>query len=194
MDPEPQAGALSAVFVAHRAQLLRVATRFLGAPELADDIVHEAFIRTLGMARGGARQPLAYACQVVRNLAIDHCRLTAREARLFAADGDTPAEHAGAGTPECIAAARQHLSRVTGALDMLPERTRHAFELHRLDGLSQRDVGLRLGVSATTVNFWCATRTHPAGRRSASREAAPRQRSPYQRYFNAPRTERPRPM
>ncbi|GGY71022.1 sigma-70 family RNA polymerase sigma factor [Pseudoduganella albidiflava] len=153
MDPEPQAGALSAVFVAHRAQLLREATRFLGAPELADDIVHEAFIRTLGKAGGGARQPLAYARQVVRNLAIDHCRLTAREARLFAADGDTPAEHAGAGTPECIAAARQHLSRVTGALDMLPERTRHAFELHRLDGLSQRDVGLRLGISATTVNF-----------------------------------------
>ena len=47
----------------------------------------------------------------------------------------------------------QALRIVMAALQELPERTRHAFELHRLEGVSQRDIAERLKVSPTLVNF-----------------------------------------
>ena len=39
------------------------------------------------------------------------------------------------------------------ALAQLPERTRAAFELHRLGGKTQREVAADLGISTTLVNF-----------------------------------------
>ena len=48
---------------------------------------------------------------------------------------------------------RQDLRLVADALSTLPERTRRAFELHRLDGLTQRAIADELGVSITLVNF-----------------------------------------
>ncbi len=47
----------------------------------------------------------------------------------------------------------QALRIVLAALEELPERTWHAFELHRIGGMSQRDIALQLKVSPTLVNF-----------------------------------------
>jgi RNA polymerase sigma-70 factor (ECF subfamily) len=57
------------------------------------------------------------------------------------------------GTPEQIAIRLQHLSMVWEVLANLPARTRQAFSLYRLNGLTQREVATRLGVSVTLVNF-----------------------------------------
>lgn len=45
------------------------------------------------------------------------------------------------------------MARISQALDSLPARTRRAFELYRLAGLSQREIASELGVSVTLVNF-----------------------------------------
>jgi RNA polymerase sigma-70 factor (ECF subfamily) len=42
---------------------------------------------------------------------------------------------------------------VSDALATLPERTRRAFELYRLGGLTQREVADELGISTALVNF-----------------------------------------
>jgi hypothetical protein len=39
------------------------------------------------------------------------------------------------------------------ALQELPERTRQAFELHRIDGVPQREIASQMQVSPTLVNF-----------------------------------------
>lgn len=144
---------LGSTFVAHRAQLRGVAQKIVGTRELADDVAQEAYLKlTDAAAAFSARQPLAYCFQVVRNLAIDYRRRLAMESNVFAAEEeglDVPASRA---TPEQYAINRQNLALVDKALDELPARTRHAFELYRLGGLTQRDIGKRLGVSAALVN------------------------------------------
>jgi hypothetical protein len=47
----------------------------------------------------------------------------------------------------------QALRIVMGALRELPERTSHVFQMHRIDGVSQRDIASQLLVSPTLVNF-----------------------------------------
>ncbi|MEW6705675.1 MAG: sigma-70 family RNA polymerase sigma factor [Pseudomonadota bacterium] len=146
---------LGSVFAMHRAQLQRTAHRILGDKSVAEDVVHDAYLRAVDGARGEAavQQPLSYAHRMVRNLAIDHHRRGALESRLFepeegAAEVAAPA----ARTPEALAIDRQQLTLVARALAELPERTRRVFDLYRFEGRTQREIGALLGLSAATVN------------------------------------------
>lgn len=144
----------SAVFVAHRPQLQRAAFKVLGNTERAQDVVQDTYLK---LSEAGhifeVRQPLAYLFQIVRNLAIDAHRRAALEARVFAEEEDGMHVPATSGTPESLSVSRQDLRIVADALSALPERTRSAFELHRLGGLTQREIADQLGVSITLVNF-----------------------------------------
>ncbi len=48
---------------------------------------------------------------------------------------------------------RQALCALAGALSELPERTQRAFEMCRLQGMTQKEIASELGVSPTLVNF-----------------------------------------
>lgn len=54
-------------------------------------------------------------------------------------------------SPERGAIARQELERVQSALAALPERAQRIFKMRRIDGLSQKDIASRLGVSESIV-------------------------------------------
>ncbi|HEU4460554.1 MAG TPA: sigma-70 family RNA polymerase sigma factor [Methylibium sp.] len=145
----------SEVFAVHRTQLARAARRVVGDAHLAEDLVHDAYLRIAEgpQARDAPEQPLSYAHRVVRNLALDRCRRDALESRLFEPEDAGAAVAApSAHSPETMAIDRHQLACVAGALRALPERTRRAFELYRLEGRTQRDIGVELGVSAATVN------------------------------------------
>jgi RNA polymerase sigma factor (sigma-70 family) len=47
--------------------------------------------------------------------------------------------------------ARQELDQLRVIVASLPQRCRRVFELRKLDGLSHRDVALRMGISEKTV-------------------------------------------
>lgn len=119
---------------------------------LAEEIAQEAYLK-LSELKLEVKHPLAYCYQIVRNLAIDRKRRHRMECLLFVAEEQGHDVATGAGTPEQIAIARQQLTLVMQLLDRLPERVRQAYVLHRLDGLTQRDIGKLLGVSAALVNF-----------------------------------------
>jgi len=151
---------LGGAFVAHRAQLQGLAHKITGRRELAEDVVQEAFLKLSDVAQSlPVQQPVGYCFQVVRNLAIDCRRRLTLEAGGFAdgeegfADGEE-GEHIAApqGTPEQYAIGRQNLVILDALLATLPPRTRQAFELYRVGGLTQRAIGERLGVSAALVN------------------------------------------
>lgn len=145
---------LCAVFVEHRPQLQRAAFKILGNAERAQDVVQDAYCKVVEAANVfEVKQPLAYLFQIVRNLAIDAHRRAALEARFFVGEKEGLDVPERSGTPETISITRQDLSIVAKALAELPERARRAFELHRLGGLTQRDIAEKLGVSTTLVNF-----------------------------------------
>jgi RNA polymerase sigma-70 factor (ECF subfamily) len=144
---------LGGAFVAHRAKLQGLAHKITGRRELAEDVVQEAFLKLSDVSASlPVQQPVGYCFQVVRNLAIDCRRRLMLEAGVFA-DGES-GEHVAAqqGTPEQYAINRQNLVIVDAVLGRLPARTRQAFEMYRVGGLTQRAIGERLGVSAALVN------------------------------------------
>ncbi|QTD47345.1 sigma-70 family RNA polymerase sigma factor [Ottowia testudinis] len=147
--------ALGQVFVAHRAQLRCIAQKIVGTSEIADEVTQDAYLKLVkGACARDVCKPYTYCCQVVRNLALDHCRRQRVESdyRVYTVDGELP-QVAGGCIPERHLHERQVLDAIDEVLRSLPPRTRHAFELYRLGGLTQRQIAQELGCSATLVNF-----------------------------------------
>lgn len=52
---------------------------------------------------------------------------------------------------EAQVSARQQLDQIRSALAELPDKTQSIFQLHKIDGLNQADVALKLGISKSSV-------------------------------------------
>jgi RNA polymerase sigma-70 factor (ECF subfamily) len=143
---------LHSLFNLHRTALLRFLTRRIGCPDTAADLAQESFLRLLRL--GPALQmndARAYLFTAAANLARDylrHARIsrTADNAEDVLAALPDPAPSA-----ERQAIARGQLALAQALLAELPDRTRTAFEMHRLGGYSQNEIAAHLGVSVTLV-------------------------------------------
>ena len=117
-----------------------------------DDLIQEGYAKLAGVtAFAQIAQPGGYFFQIVRNLMIDSIR-HARVVRI-----DTVGHLVDQGcvsddvTPERIALVRDELSWVMRCLETLPERCRAIFKLRKIDGLSQREIAAKIGVSESIV-------------------------------------------
>ena len=146
---------LITIFMEKRPRLIQQATRIIGCQCLAEDVVQETMLKICegGLGEEEVKSPAAYLFRMVRNLAIDCSRRRAREMGLGAAEEAGGELVAQCPCPEDTMARCQALRLVAAALQELPERTRHAFEMHRIEGVSQRDIAAELHVSPTLVNF-----------------------------------------
>lgn len=143
------------IFVQHREQLRRIAMSIVRTADFADEIMQDAYLKLAdGSCMRSVQKPLFYCCQVVRNLAMDHFRRRTTEAsyRSCGVDVEEMARPTLV-TPEKVLIEKQVIAALEQALDRLPERTRRAFELYRLQDMTQRDIAFTLGCSATLVNF-----------------------------------------
>ena len=143
---------LATVFITHRPQLKRTAQRIVGCPQQADDLLHDAFLKATACPRMAPDQPLSYCHRIVRNLAIDQQRRRVLEGDLFDDEEIGAAVGCPCASPERQAMGRQHIALLGRALAALPERTRRAFELHQLEGLTLREVAAELGLSLSTAH------------------------------------------
>ncbi|MEM7060419.1 MAG: sigma-70 family RNA polymerase sigma factor [Pseudomonadota bacterium] len=130
-------------FVQERRNLIALACSVVRNESIAEELVQDSWLRWQGQEYP-ARKAVPILRRIVANLAKDWYRRQATERAVLA-------EHAAtldfAVDSERIAIARQDLIRVVRALKALPKRTRTAFELHCLDGLSYARIGSRLGLS-----------------------------------------------
>jgi len=152
-----QGKAILAVYMAHRGALVNYASGIIGDRAHAEDVVQEAYIRFSAADRDGRRgepitQPVGYFYRIVRNLALDWAKRSSLEApaspytdRLAALPHETP-------SAEDVLLYRDELRVVAEALAELPERTRIAFNMVRLEGRPLQDVAARLGVSVVRVH------------------------------------------
>lgn len=124
----------------------------VAAPEDADDLIQEAYAKLTGLTSfEQIDRPAAYFFQVVRNLLIDHVRHT-RVVRIDAiGDIGDISDAADDLNPERIAGGRRELSRVMALIDTLPARCRAIFTMRKIEGLSQREIAARMGVSESIV-------------------------------------------
>ena len=106
---------------------------------------HEA----LPHAGSAARLVRGYLFRTAKHLAIDRLRHQAvQRAALQRELPDRPAE---ASDPAEQLAAREHAQDLLGFLQELSPKCRRVLELHRLEGLSQQEVGARLSLSDRMV-------------------------------------------
>ncbi len=119
-----------------------------------DDVVQETYCR-LAAAPDLHRieQPRQYLFRTARNVVLAEFRRQ-RVVRIDAAGSAADMESAIAAdelSPDRIVGGRWLLARVDALLAVLPERARTAIRLRKIDGLSQRQIAERLGVTETVV-------------------------------------------
>lgn len=128
----------------------RLKRRF-GSEEMADDVLHETWLRVDRMSDPGPVQsPLAYLLRIASNVAEDrrrsHTRLLdfveVEELLHFSDDTYDPAR---------ITEARGEISAVERALAELPARRREIFLASRVDEIPHQEIAARYGVSVRIV-------------------------------------------
>lgn len=144
------------LFVENRRALIDYATGIVGSRSHAEDLVQEAWFRFDEAARGELlREPKNYLYRIVRNLALDGRRRLEVERRIFR---DSPQDFM-ASLPDAVPSAekasvdKDDLRMLREALRELPQRTRIAFEMHRLQGCKLREIAAVLGVSVPTAQL-----------------------------------------
>ena len=104
MPDRLQRSELESAFLENRVRLEHAARRIVQSGEAAKDVLQDAFVKLLKLPdHSRIRQPVAYCFQVVRTVAIDHCRRQSLEATYRVSTDETdviePQEN-GIATPE----------------------------------------------------------------------------------------------
>ncbi len=120
-------------------------------PQRAEDLAQDTYFRLVERPWSVSPEtPRTYLATIARRLLIDDVRRRDIERAIL--DACAPKD-GGIDTvsPERIVEAAQLLHGVIQLLEALPEQTRQAFLMRRVDGLSQGEVADRLGISPSTV-------------------------------------------
>lgn len=147
---------LSAWFVEQVLPLEGVLERYLrrnwrDAGEIAD-LRQEVYARVYdGCAQRRPESAQAFVLSTARNLLIDRARRAQIVSIETFADMDTLAPTIDELSPERHLSARSELRLLQLALTLLPARCREVVELRKIEGLSQREVASRMGITEDTV-------------------------------------------
>jgi RNA polymerase sigma-70 factor (ECF subfamily) len=117
------------------------------------DLRQEVYVRICELAQKeipNPARPLLFS--IARNLLIDRIRKTNVVPIESVADIDALGIATDPLTPDRTVAAREELRRLQDAMDRLPPRCREAVVLARLEGLSGKEIALRMNVSEPTVS------------------------------------------
>ena len=117
-----------------------------------DDVVQETYAILAGLPTvTQIHNPRAYAFQVAQTVILQRLRRAAivridavEEIERLSISNDEP-------SPEQLVSDRQELRQVAMLIASLPPKCREAFLLRKVEGLSQREIAQRMGVSEGTV-------------------------------------------
>jgi RNA polymerase sigma-70 factor (family 1) len=143
--------AFEAMFHAYHAPMCAFAYRYLGARDLAEEIVQEVFLFVWERREGwDVRSSVrSYLFTAVRNAALSYLRhervVRRRESEVRRLQPEPPP------SPDLAAVEAETVAAVRRAVERLPERCRLAFTLHREQGLTYAEVAAVLGISPRTV-------------------------------------------
>lgn len=116
----------------------------------AEDLLHNAYLKLFAYRKGQmVGKPVAFMVQVAANQAID---LQRRRARVGSENVDS-FEHLQDHAPlqDEVLAHRERLRRVQAGLMELTPRTRQIFVMHKIQGMTHKDIARQLGISTGAV-------------------------------------------
>ncbi len=139
---------LEQVYRQHRQALFSLALTITGCAGLAEDAVHEAFVRLCGMQEPPSGRLTAYVFAAVRNAAVDCCRRAKRERivaeTLFADEGTS-------GTSAVDEARGELAARLRREIELLDESAREIMVMKIFGELTFDEIGSVLNTPAATV-------------------------------------------
>ncbi|WP_430446745.1 RNA polymerase sigma factor [Sphingorhabdus contaminans] len=117
-----------------------------------DDIVQECYAILASLESvAHVSNPRAYLFRTAYSLILQHVRRSnvvsiqaIEDLQHFEARWDAP-------SPEDEVSSRRELQRLVDFLETLPARCREAFQLRRIEGMSQREIAQHMGLSENTV-------------------------------------------
>ncbi len=122
-----------------------------------DDVVQESYLR---IWHAGAKQRIksakAFLFTVARRLALDSLRRERRISNVEIADLAELFACNSAQGADAAAILAEEVELLVEAIESLPPRCREVFVLRRLQGVSQKDIASRLGLSEQTVQVQAA--------------------------------------
>lgn len=117
-----------------------------------DDVIQEMYVTLSGLKSvENIRNPKQYAYQTAYSIVLTQLQRSRVVSITPVADLDIFAAKSEAPSPEAAASTREELRGVTEALKTLSRRVYEVFTLRRIEGLSQREVAQRLGISENIV-------------------------------------------
>jgi RNA polymerase sigma factor (sigma-70 family) len=149
---EPCADTIAYLFREHNRALVGYLRARLRSEQEAKEVAQEAYVRLLQLQKPGSPGLLrAYLFKTATNIATD--RLRHRMVQRRAGQGEL-FEELSATSPNDPAVqllARERVEQLLHCLQELPAKCRQIFQLHRLEGIDQRAVAERVGVSERMV-------------------------------------------
>jgi RNA polymerase sigma-70 factor (ECF subfamily) len=117
-----------------------------------DDIIQETYSRLVAAdSVAHVVDAKSYAFQIASSVVIDHLRRMKVVSIASVPDLETIEIRSEEPSPERQAIDRAELHRLAAAIAAMPTRVREVFTLRRIDGLSQREVAEKMGISESTV-------------------------------------------
>ena len=136
----------------YEAALMRYLNRKRALPIDAEDVRNDIYIRVLEAARKARPAiPKAFLFSTARNLLIDLARRNRVVAIDLLEDLDALNVLIEEVSPERQVIGRQQLQRLSMFFDRIPVKCREVLWLRRVDGLCQKDVARRLGITESAV-------------------------------------------
>jgi RNA polymerase sigma-70 factor (ECF subfamily) len=118
-------------------------------------LLQELWIKVSSAPAGPIASPLSYLFRAAENLMRDRHRAVRQSTLRDRAwdESHSPASPGISDMPsgERVLIARAQLARIEAALDEVGQRARDVFRLHRIEGVAQRDIAARMGISLSTV-------------------------------------------
>lgn len=119
-----------------------------------EDLVQEAFTRWLAMLKYQSQAPRPLLFRIAHNLLCDYWRRqkVRQGSGLVALDHTTAEEdHPTTAGPLAMVQQQQRLQWLAQALESLPPKCKHAFVLHKFDGLTHAAIAEQMDISISMV-------------------------------------------
>ncbi|MDR6709305.1 RNA polymerase sigma-70 factor (ECF subfamily) [Novosphingobium sp. 1748] len=148
---------LGLIYAVEAPRLRRYFRSRLRSADDASDLVQEAFARLVGaMAKEVPQRPVAYLQRIARNLLFNRTKRMEARVMRFHVSFDDGYEHAIRPDQTDRLELADVMRIYRRALSELSDKTRQAFLLHRVEELTYKEIGERLGLSIPTVQYHVA--------------------------------------
>lgn len=136
----------------HEADVRRWLTRHVEISDEADDIIQHAYARLADLDYvGHINSGRAYFFTTARSILLERIRRAQIVPFFSMTDFDASFILDDSPSPEAVVGARLELRHVLDLVDALPAAYRDTLRLRRLEGLSQKEAAVRLGVSEKVI-------------------------------------------